>query len=261
MNRPVHIVKFGSGILDDPIKREAALRQMQASAHNIILVHGGGERAGELSARLGLETVKHDGRRVTDADTLEVVVMVYAGLINKQLVAELQALGLDALGLSGADMDILRARRRPSQPIDFGFVGDVERVNAGALEMLLRRGVTPVICALTHDGAGQLLNTNADTIAAEIAAALAPQRPCCLSYCFELPGVLRDLHDAGSLIDELDATQYARLKQEGRIHRGMLPKLANAFAAHAAGVKSVNICAYEALHDALNGERVGTTIV
>ncbi len=204
-----------------------------------ILVHGGGKRASQVGSALGHSPRLVDGRRITDQGTLEVVTMVYAGWANKTLVARLQSLGCNALGLSGADADLIRAAKRPAGEIDYGYVGDVQQVAAERLIGILRAGFVPVFCALTHDGAGQLLNTNADTVAAEIAAALAGDYQVRLCYLFEKPGVLQHPEDPGSVIPDLNRARVAELRQEGKIAAGMIPKLDNAFRALEQGVDEV----------------------
>ena len=205
-------------------------------------MHGGGRRASELIRELGREPRMVEGRRITDAPTLEIVTMVYGGLLNKNLVAKLQARGRNALGMSGADGNIIKSVKRPVGEIDYGFAGDVVAVDGAALRGLVDAGFTPVLCALTHDGAGQLLNTNADTIANEVAIALARTGlSVSLQYAFELPGVLRDINDPGSLIEQLTPKTYAAYRADGTIAGGMVPKLDNAFAAVGAGVARVVI--------------------
>lgn len=236
------LLKIGGNILNDPAALAGALDYFAALTGPAVLVHGGGRRAEETMRQLGLDPVMVNGRRLTDAATLEVVTMVYAGLINKRVVAELQKRGTNALGLSGADGDAIRAELRPVSEVDYGFAGDVRRVNAELLKMLLDAGLRPVLCPITHDGRGQLLNTNADTIAAATATALAGVgMRVSLRYCFELPGVLRDVADPDSIISEITPASYASLRAEGTVGGGMLPKLDNAFAALAEGVAEVVI--------------------
>ncbi|PSR09634.1 MAG: acetylglutamate kinase [Bacteroidetes bacterium] len=235
------ILKIGGNVLADADQLHQTLALFTRLAGPAILVHGGGRRADELLAALGHKAQMVNGRRLTDAPTLEVVTMVYAGLLNKQLVALLQAQGCNALGVSGADGNLLRAHQRPVQDIDYGFAGDIDAVNVPAFQALLGARFAPVCCAITHDGAGQLLNTNADTIAASIATALAPHYAVALWYCFEKPGVLLDINDDQSVIPVLDPARYAELKSQGVIHSGMLPKLDNAFATLQQGVQEVQL--------------------
>jgi acetylglutamate kinase len=251
---PLHIVKIGGKLIDVPLEGDAAnstlervLRAFVALPGNKILVHGGGDRASRLSRRLGIEPRMHQGRRLTGAADLEVAVMVYAGLANKAIVAQLQALGCDALGLCGADGDILRAHKRVGGHIDYGFAGDIDAVGTRSLLKLLDAGFTPVCCAITHDGRGQLLNTNADTIAASLAAALATAHPLHLHFCFEKPGVLSDPHNDRSVIPILNAENYRHYREQGFISDGMIPKLDNAFQALLAGAREVVICGPESL--------------
>lgn len=222
-------------LLADTLERFAALPQAK------ILIHGGGKLATQLNAKLGIETQMHQGRRITTTDDLDVVTMVYAGLINKKVVSQLQALDCNAIGLSGCDANVIVSKKRDPNPVDFGFVGDVERVNAETIEALLTAQMTPVFCAITHDGEGQLLNTNADTISAEIARSLATAWDVELLYCFEKKGVLEDVTDENSVVEYIHTAKYHALKQEGKIHDGMLPKLDNCFYALEGGVSQVII--------------------
>ncbi|WP_400192259.1 acetylglutamate kinase [Hymenobacter sp. B81] len=243
MREGLKVFKIGGGILDD----EAQLRRFAAEFSCVpgrkILVHGGGKGASQMLQELGIAPQMVQGRRVTDAATLDVVTMFYAGKTNKQLVALLQAGGTNALGLSGADGNVIRAERRPVREIDYGFVGDLaaDSVDTDLLHTLLTAGLTPVLCAITHDGRGQLLNTNADTIASTVAQALAARYAVELHFCFEKDGVLADVNDAGSVIPRIAPAQYQQLKAAGAIAAGMIPKLDNAFAALEAGVEQVVI--------------------
>jgi acetylglutamate kinase len=244
MNKSVvTIYKIGGGIIDDAGELSKFLGLLTQTAGLKILVHGGGKGASTMMRELGLTPQLINGRRVTDAATLDIVTMFYAGKTNKQVVAELQQLGVNALGLSGADGNVIRGVKRPVKDIDYGFVGDLEpaSVNAGLLQQLLSAGLLPVLCPIIHDGQGQLLNTNADTIASAVAVALAGAYAVKLHYCFEKNGVLRDVADEQSVIPQIDAASYADLKQQGIIADGMLPKLENAFAALQQGVSEVII--------------------
>ncbi|MEO0733978.1 MAG: acetylglutamate kinase [Bacteroidota bacterium] len=236
------LLKIGGNVLNDPAKLEEALDYFASLTEPAVLVHGGGRKASEVIAEMGRTPVMIDGRRITDAPTLEIVTMVYAGLLNKNLVAQLQSRGCNAIGLSGADANAILANKRPVREIDYGFAGDVRSVNASLLSRLLELGLRPVLCPITHDQKGQLLNTNADTIAQEAATALARyEYAVSLRYCFELPGVLRDINDAGSVIERLTPRTYAGFKANGTIAGGMIPKLDNAFTAVQAGVREVVI--------------------
>jgi len=206
-----------------------------------ILIHGGGKEATQMAEKLGIEVQLIEGRRITDTQNLELITMLYAGKLNKTIVAHLQALGCNSLGLSGADGNSILAEKRPPNPIDFGFVGDLTKINNNLFEILLQNGISPVCCALSHDGKGQLLNTNADTIAATVAGAMSRNFEVHLNYCFEKNGVLLDLNDASSLIKTINENQYLNLKEEGILHTGMIPKLENCFNALRAGVKQVKI--------------------
>ncbi|MFT7121535.1 MAG: acetylglutamate kinase [Neolewinella sp.] len=246
------ILKIGGNILNNPTALAEALDYFAGLPGKAILVHGGGRKASEVIQEMGREPVMVDGRRITDAPTLEIVTMVYAGLINKTIVAELQRRGTQAIGLSGADANVVLAEKRPVKDIDYGYAGDVLGVDAGVLNGLLQLGLTPVLCPITHDKKGQLLNTNADTIANETATAMAQSGlEVSLQYCFELPGVLRNIKDHDSVIRELKPGSYASFKAEGVIAGGMIPKLDNAFAAVGAGVKEVVIGDLSALRAGL----------
>ena len=241
MKHPLTVIKVGGAVVENDGSLDSLLRGFAAVEGRKVLVHGGGRRATAVAASLGIESRMVGGRRVTDGDMLDVVTMVYGGLVNKNIVARLQALGVDALGLTGADMDVIRSHKRPVKDVDYGFVGDVERVDGAKLARLIEAGVTPVMAPLTHDGRGRMLNTNADTIAAETAKALAADYDVTLVYCFEKPGVLADPDDDSSLIPVITRQDFARLAADGTVAGGMLPKLENAFAAISAGVARVNI--------------------
>lgn len=227
-----------------------------------ILVHGGGKVATQLSEELGIEPRLVDGRRITDIETLRIVTMVYGGLINKNIVAQLQRFGNNAIGLAGADGNFIRTKRRPVKTIDYGFVGDIDdkSVNAQSIGKLLDAGFTPVFCAITHDGEGQLLNTNADTIASALAVALSKLYDTTLIYCFEKKGVLHDINDEESVIRDIDTERYEELKKKQIIHSGMLPKLDNAFTAINCGVKAVIIGRSDDLAQLKNQQPFGTRL-
>lgn len=237
------ILKIGGNIIDVPYLLEKFISDFVKIEGPKILIHGGGKLASELSAKMGIETKMHEGRRITDYETLKLVTMVYAGLINKEIVAGFQKDGCNAIGLSGADANIIPATRRAPQPIDFGYVGDVnpQMINDRFLFSLLSMGITPVICAITHDGNGSLLNTNADTIASSIAIAMSKQYSTKLVYCFEKNGVLLDPDDDDSVISLITYDHFQNLKKEGIISKGMIPKLDNAFKAISNGVSEVEI--------------------
>ena len=235
------IIKVGGKVVENPQTLNSLLDQFQKISGYKILVHGGGVSATELAARLGIETKMVEGRRITDAAMLDVATMVYGGLVNKNIVAGLQARNCNALGLTGADLSLVRARKRPVKEIDYGFVGDVEEVNSRELRLLLNENVVPVIAPLTHDGKGQLLNTNADTMASEIATELSAYYNIYLFFCFEKKGVLLDEKDETSMIYELDSDLFEKYKDEGIISAGMIPKLENGFGAKRKGVKEVLI--------------------
>ncbi|MDR2495781.1 MAG: acetylglutamate kinase [Tannerellaceae bacterium] len=246
MNK-LSLIKVGGKVVEDPQALDALLRDFSAIQGYKILVHGGGSILSRLACRMGIETRMHNGRRITDEATLELVAMVYGGLLNKRIVAKLQSLGLNGIGLSGADMNIIRSVKRAAGEVDYGFVGDVEEVAADALAALLMQGTVPVLAPLTHDGRGLLLNTNADTIAASVAKSMAGRFEVELVYCFEKPGVLADEADLGSLIPSLDREKFAELVAAKVIQGGMIAKLENAFDAIAAGVRYVRITQASAL--------------
>ena len=239
----LYVIKIGGNVIDNSENLYRFLKDFTALPGKKILVHGGGKVATQLSETLGIEPRLIEGRRITDIETLRVVTMVYAGLINKNIVAQLHRFGTNAIGLTGADGDFIRAKKRPVKTIDYGFVGDLDgnSINPKNITRLMEAGFTPVFCALTHDGEGQLLNTNADTIASALAIALANDFHTTLIYCFEKKGVLKDINDEDSLINEISSSHYKELKERHVIHSGMLPKLDNAFNAIACGVKEVII--------------------
>lgn len=241
--KKLNVIKVGGKIVGDEQLLNKFLDDFGELKDPKILVHGGGNLASELSERLGIKVKMNEGRRITDADSLDVAVMTYGGLINKKLVARLQARHCKALGLSGADLNSIRAEKRSHPTIDYGFVGDVNEnsINVMAIRQLLNMHFTPVFCALTHDGSGQLLNTNADTLASLLARSMAAYYEVTLSFCFEKEGVLSDVEDDSSVIPELSRRQYSALKNDGIIHEGMIPKLDNAFEALQKGVRKVTI--------------------
>lgn len=252
----ITIVKVGGAVVEDEAQLTQLLKDFAAIEGKKVLVHGGGRRATKVAAALGIESKMVNGRRITDADMLEVVTMVYGGLVNKNLVARLQAAGVNVLGLTGADIDVIRSHKRPIKDgIDFGFVGDVEKANGQMLHTLINAGITPVMAPLTHDGQGHILNTNADTIAGETAKALAPYYDVTLIYSFEKKGVLSNPDDDNSVISEITREDFERYKADGTVAGGMIPKLDNAFDAIDAGVKRVIIT----LATAIDGQH-GTVI-
>lgn len=253
------VIKIGGNILDDEAALSQFLRQFAALPGKKVLIHGGGKLATRLAGQLGIEQQLVDGRRITDTETLRIVTMVYAGLINKQLVATLQSLGCNAVGLSGADGNLVQAHKREKAGLDYGWVGDVDAVNAAWLGSMLEAGMTVVIAPITHDKKGQLLNTNADTIAQETAKALAGHLTVQLLYSFEKSGVLLDANDESTLIPTLRREHFAQLKTEGKIFAGMIPKLENAFAALDSGVEKVIIGKADNLAALVEG-RSGTHI-
>jgi acetylglutamate kinase len=229
MKQKLSIIKIGGNIIEDQDFLSQFLKLFAQLEGNKILVHGGGKRATEFGKRLGIESKMMDGRRITDAKSLELVVMIYGGLVNKNIVAELQSNNSNAIGLSGADANTVIAVKRPVNPLDFGLVGDIVDVNTNSISKLLSAEFVPVFCALTHDRNGQLFNTNADTIASEVAIAMSRTYATTLYYCFEKKGVLRSMADEDSVIRKIDQESYEKLKQQKIVADGMLPKLDNCF--------------------------------
>lgn len=240
----VNVVKIGGNVIDSPEALRGFLESFARIKGRKVLVHGGGKEASRLGKRLGIEPHMIDGRRVTDARTLEIVTMVYAGLINKRIVAMLQGMGVNALGMTGADGNAIPAARRSPMPVDYGFVGDIDPadVNAGLIGSLTDEGSVPVFCAICHDGHGTLLNCNADSVAAALAEGLARVAPVRLTYCFERPGVLADVDNPESVIPLVTPPLFERLVADGVVADGMIPKLKNALASASAGVEEVRIC-------------------
>lgn len=242
MDKPtLNIVKIGGQIINDPTALKSFLNDFSSLEGPKILIHGGGKKATEIAVKLGLKPKMVMGRRITDQPNLEVAVMVYAGLINKNIIAQLQKNSCNALGLTGADANIIRASIRKVTDIDFGFAGDIESVDPRPFINFLKYKYTPVLAAITHDTKGQLLNTNADTIAAEVAAALTAQFDVVLTYCFDKKGVLMDINDENSVIENMNTTVYMALKESHKVVDGMLPKLFNCFYALNQGVSKVII--------------------
>ncbi|MCJ8211556.1 acetylglutamate kinase [Mucilaginibacter sp. RS28] len=260
--KKLHVIKIGGNVIDNSENLYHFLKDFTALQGYKVLVHGGGKVATQMAEQLGIESKMIDGRRITDIETLRVVTMVYGGLINKNIVAQLQRFGTNAIGLTGADGNFIKAVKRPVKTIDYGFVGDLndDSVDASAISRLLAAGFTPVFSALTHDGDGQLLNTNADTIASALAVALADIYETTLIYCFEKKGVLQDINDDESLIRDINPKRYEELKKQQIIHSGMLPKLDNAFKAISCGVKAVVIGKSDELGSLQQGQPFGTTL-
>ena len=247
MKEKITIIKVGGKIVEEEATLAALLDRFAAIEGRKVLIHGGGRSATRIAERLGIESRMVDGRRITDEATLQVVTMVYGGLVNKSIVAGLQARGVNALGLTGADCNIIKAHKRPAGKVDYGFVGDVENADGDMLSRLIEQGITPIIAPLTHDGKGTILNTNADTMAAETAKALAGLYDVTLIYCFELPGVMRNPDDDSSIIPSITAESYRTLLDEGVISGGMIPKMENAFNAIGNGVSKVIITRADAI--------------
>lgn len=257
---PITIVKIGGNVIDSEESMNTFLDDFAALSGDKILVHGGGKIATKMAADLGIETKMIEGRRITDAAMRDVVTMVYGGLVNKRIVAALQQRDTNALGFTGADAGIIKSKKRTGTAIDYGFVGDVESVNASFIVQLLSLGITPIFAPLTFDKAYGLLNTNADTQASTVATALAQDRVVNLVYCFEKKGVLMDANDDTTVIPILRPDLYAQYRKEGKIYEGMIPKLDNAFDAVEKGVKKVIICSAEDLIPAATKGAAGTSI-
>lgn len=240
MSEKLSIVKIGGNVIEDENQLAHTLALFSKMEGNKILVHGGGKKATEIGNKLGIKTKMTNGRRITDGQSLDVAIMVYAGLVNKKIVAQLQAQGTNAIGMSGADANAIQAHKRPVKEIDFGWVGDVDSVNSDGIFKLLQAGFTPIFCALTHDEKGQLFNTNADTIASELAIGMSGLFETTLFYCFEKKGVLRSMEDEESVIQHINSETYKTLLDEGIIADGMLPKMHNCF--HALQNKVKQVC-------------------
>lgn len=256
MKDKLTIIKVGGKIVEEPESLGNLLRDFASIDGFKLLVHGGGRSATRLASELGVETRMIDGRRITDDAMLRIVTMVYGGLVNKTVVAQLQSMGLDAIGLTGADLNIIRSHKRPVKDIDYGWVGDVDEVNSKMLEGLLKIGAVPVIAPLTHDKSGHLLNTNADTMAGETARAMASLFDVTLVYCFEKPGVLMDENNDDSVIPFIDRAAFAGLVGSGVVNGGMIPKIENALQAVDAGVKEVIITRADSLGNLNAGTHV-----
>jgi len=256
------VIKIGGNVIDNSEKLYQFLLDFTALPGDKILIHGGGKIATELGVSLGVEAKMVEGRRITDIETLRIVTMVYAGLINKNMVAQLQAKGCNAIGLTGADGNVIKAVKRPVREVDYGYVGDLDAssVSTGTLSSLLNAGMVPVLCAITHDGDTQLLNTNADTIASAVAVAMSALYETSLIYCFEKRGVMRDIDDDSSLVSEIKMEQFETLKNEGVVSGGMIPKLYNAFEAIKSGVSAVYIGKADELPQ-ISGNNFGTRLI
>lgn len=235
------IIKIGGNIIEEERSLNAFLKLFSNLEGKKILVHGGGKRATDIASKLGIKSKMIAGRRITDKETLEVITMVYGGLVNKNVVAKLQALNTDAIGLTGADINSITSEKRVVEEVDFGFVGDVKEVASNSIDTLIKAGFIPVFCAITHDGNGQLLNTNADTIASQVAVGMCKLYKTSIYYCFELNGVLRDINDKNSVLKRINSKTYQELLNEGIIAAGMCPKLENCFDALKNGVSEVHI--------------------
>lgn len=250
--KKLSIVKIGGNVIENKAELTKFLNNFSLIKGPKILVHGGGKLATQLGKKLGIESKMIGGRRITDDKSLELITMVYGGLVNKNIVAELQSLNCNAIGLSGADGNTIQAHKRPVKEIDYGFAGDVDGVSASTIKKLLEADLTPVFCAMTHDGKGQLLNTNADTIASELAIGMSAVYETTLYYCFEKKGVLMDVNDDQSVIKHIDSSSYQTLLDKKVIADGMLPKMHNCFHALKKNVHQVRIGDIEMLHPNAN---------
>ncbi|RFS15625.1 acetylglutamate kinase [Emticicia sp. C21] len=261
MKQKLNIIKIGGNVIDNPRALAQFLKDFSALSDARVLIHGGGKIATKIAVKLDVETKMVEGRRITDLPMLEVVTMVYGGLVNKQIVAQLQALDCNAIGLTGADAGVILAKKRPVREIDYGYVGDVEKVNDAIIKNFIDNQLTPVFAPLTFDKDGNILNTNADTQASSVAVAMASHFEVNLIYCFEKKGVLSDPEDNDSVIPKLTPASYAEYKANGTINAGMIPKLDNAFAALQKGVSKVIICHADELQQAVTQGQSGTQII
>jgi acetylglutamate kinase len=254
----LNILKIGGNVLDSEKDKLEFLQKFSALKGPKILIHGGGKIASEIGLKMGIIPQMHEGRRITDSDTLHLVVQVYGGLINKGLVAQLQSMGCDAIGLTGADGNLLPATKRPVRDVDFGWVGDVQvdKIATGLLKSLLDQHLTPVIAPLSHDGQGNLLNTNADAIASSLAIAMAKEMEVSLSYVFEQPGVMGSINNPETIIAHINKTKAEALKNQGIISGGMIPKIDTALACIEAGVKMVRIVHHKDFTEPMAGTRI-----
>lgn len=254
------VIKIGGNVIDDPAALKRFLTAFAGLPGAKVLIHGGGKVATQVAEKLGIQTTMVEGRRITDKPMLDVVTMVYGGLVNKQIVAKLQALDVNAIGLTGADGSTVLARKRPVKDIDYGMVGDIEEVDSGQIQFFLRQDLTPIFAPITYNREGDLLNTNADTMASAIAVDMVKHNEVTLIYCFEKKGVLKDPADDNSVINQLTPALYAEYKAAGTINKGMIPKLDNAFKALSTGVSKVIICHADEVAAAV-AQGAGTTLV
>jgi acetylglutamate kinase len=260
LSNKLFIIKIGGNVIDDEMNLSSFLQSVSSVKEKKILIHGGGKIATQIGDKLGIESKYINGRRITDAETLKIVTMVYAGFINKNIVAQLQANGCNAVGLSGADGNAIVAHKRIHPTIDYGFVGDIDKINVDFFKNLLQQNITIVQSPITADINGQLLNTNADTIASSLAIALSQYYDVRLMYCFEKKGVLENVNDENSVIRNLNKEKYQQLLSEQKLFEGILPKIDNAFAAIDAGVKEVLIGDAKDLLKNITNETEGTLI-
>ena len=255
------VIKIGGNVIDDPEKLDSFLKSFSEIKNKKILVHGGGKIATDLGEKLGIQSKYIDGRRITDNETIDLVTMVYGGLVNKKIVAQLQSFACNAIGLTGADANLLPAQKRVVKEVDYGWVGDIDihKINSKSWELFLQNGLTPVVAPLTHDSYGHILNTNADTIASVIAVALSSFYQTNLVFCFEKKGVLENVDDENSVINKINETDYLSLKNSNKLFAGILPKIENAFDAMNKGVNEVIIGKADQLSSLIIGDS-GTKI-
>lgn len=261
MNK-LSVIKIGGKVIDEPDQFEYFLKRIAGTAGKKILIHGGGKQIDRLSNRLGIDVNMLDGRRITDSGTLEVTMMVLAGLLNKKMVSLLQSLQCNAIGLTGADGNLIRSRKREVlDGVDYGWVGDIEEVNTALIIELLKNDYVPVIASLTHSGKGSMLNTNADTVAAEIAVAMSSGYETDLIYCSDVPGVLKDIHDPSSVIHEIRIKDYESLKKNNVVSKGMFPKIDNAFGAINRNVARVFLISSVDIGNYFDNGKVNGTVI
>lgn len=255
------VIKIGGNVIDDPNNLDSFLKEFSTIEGKKILVHGGGKIATAIGEKLGIQSKYIDGRRITGDETIDLVTMVYGGLVNKKIVAKLQSVNCNAMGITGADANLFPAKKRPVKEIDYGWVGDVnaDKVNSATWKLFLENGLTPVVAPLTHDSDGHILNTNADTIASVLAVNLSSGYEVSLVFCFEKNGVLKNMEDENSVIDKLNPEEYLSLKKSNKLFAGILPKIGNAFDAINKGVKEVFIGSSSQLHQLVTGKS-GTKI-
>ncbi|PCI98654.1 MAG: acetylglutamate kinase [Flavobacteriales bacterium] len=256
MKNKISIIKIGGNIVNDEKALDTFLANFSKIENTKILIHGGGKIASQLNDKLGIKTIMNEGGRISSAENLDIVTMIDAGLINKKIVSKLQGYNCNALGLSGSDANCILANKRPTSPVEYGFVGDIKAINSSTIKMFLSHGITPVFCAISHDGNGQLLNTNGDIMASEIAIAMSKYIDTELIYCFDKKGVLSDITNEHSTIENINYEKYLALKENKTVNEGILPKMENCFNALNNKVSKVSI----GDHSMINGNEIFTTL-